>query len=157
MGPSHRIIKISHTINWTVESYLQLTLKNYGPNAITQKPEKDGVSEIGNLVFALSNATVPKVNLIVGDAIGSGYIVMNSKAMGADIVYAWPTSRVSVMDPRKASEVMYGDDSKVSEYEKLQGNISNVAARGYIDSIINPVDTRKYLIGAFEMLYTKEA
>ena len=134
-----------------------LTITNSTGFVSTFETEKDGVSEIGNLVFALSNATVPKVNLIVGDAIGSGYIVMNSKAMGADIVYAWPTSRVSVMDPRKASEVMYGDDSKVSEYEKLQGNISNVAARGYIDSIINPVDTRKYLIGAFEMLYTKEA
>ncbi len=134
-----------------------LTITNSTGFVSTFETEKDGVSEIGNLVFALSNATVPKVNLIVGDAIGSGYIVMNSKAMGADIAYAWPTARVSVMDPRKASEVMYGDDSKVSEYEKLQGNISNVAARGYIDSIINPVDTRKYLIGAFEMLYTKEA
>ena len=93
-----------------------LTITNSTGFVSTFETEKDGVSEIGNLVFALSNATVPKVNLIVGDAIGSGYIVMNSKAMGADIVYAWPTSRVSVMDPRKASEVMYGDDSKVTEY-----------------------------------------
>ena len=46
--------------------------------------------------------------------------------------------------------------SKKSEFDKLQGNIQNVAARGYIDSIIEPIDTRKYLIGAFEMLYTKE-
>ena len=84
-------------------------------------------------------------------------MINNSKALGADIVYAWPNAKVSVMDPKKASEVMYGDDSKAAEYDKLQGDIENVASRGYIDSIINPVDTRKYLIGAFEMLYTKEA
>ena len=94
--------------------------------------------------------------MIVGKAVGSGYMIMNSKSLGADMVYAWPKAKVSVMEPKKAAEVMYGDSSKVSEFDKLQGNIQNVAARGYIDSIIEPIDTRKYLIGAFEMLYTKE-
>ena len=133
-----------------------LTITNSNGYVSTFETEKDGVSEIANLVFAFSNAAVPKVNLIVGDAVGSSYIVMNSKALGADIVYAWPSAKVSVMDSKKASEVMYGDASKSAEYDKLQGNIENVASRGYIDSVINPVDTRKYLIGAFEMLYTKE-
>ena len=134
-----------------------LTITNSKGFVSTFETEKDGVSEIANLVFAYSNATVPKVNLLVGDAVGSSYMINNSKALGADIVYAWPNAKVSVMDPKKASEVMYGDDSKAAEYDKLQGDIENVASRGYIDSIINPVDTRKYLIGAFEMLYTKEA
>ncbi|MBR2213180.1 MAG: carboxyl transferase [Eubacterium sp.] len=134
-----------------------LTLTNCEGFDSSFETEKDGVSEASNLVFAFSNATVPKVNLIVGKAVGSGYMVMNSKALGADMVYALPKARVSVMDAKKASEVMFGDESKVDEFDKVQGNISNVAARGYIDTIINPVDTRKYLIGAFEMLYTKEA
>ena len=134
-----------------------LTLTNCEGFDSSFETEKDGVSEASNLVFAFSNATVPKVNLIVGKAVGSGYMVMNSKALGADMVYALPKARVSIMDAKKASEVMFGDESKVDEFDKVQGNISNVAARGYIDTIINPVDTRKYLIGAFEMLYTKEA
>lgn len=134
-----------------------LTLTNCEGFDSSFETEKDGVSEASNLVFAFSNATVPKVNLIVGKAVGSGYMVMNSKALGADMVYALPKARVSVMDAKKASEVMFGDESKVDEFDKVQGNISNVAARGYIDTIINPVDARKYLIGAFEMLYTKEA
>ena len=133
-----------------------LTLTNCEGFNSSFETEKDGVSEASNLVFAFSNATVPKVNLIVGKAVGSGYMIMNSKALGADMVYAWPKAKVSVMEPKKAAEVMYGDSSKVSEFDKLQGNIQNVAARGYIDSIIEPIDTRKYLIGAFEMLYTKE-
>lgn len=134
-----------------------LTLTNCEGFDSSFETEKDGVSEASNLVFAFSNATVPKVNLIVGKAVGSGYMVMNSKALGADMVYALPKARVSVMDAKKASEVMFGDESKVDEFDKVQGNITNVAARGYIDTIINPVDARKYLIGAFEMLYTKEA
>ena len=133
-----------------------LTITNSKGFVSTFETEKDGVSEIANLVFAFSNATVPKVNLLVGDAVGSSYMIMNPKALGADIVYAWPEAKVSVMDSDKASEVMYGDASKAAEYDKLQGDIKNVASRGYIDSVIEPVDTRKYLIGAFEMLYTKE-
>lgn len=133
-----------------------LTLTNCEGFDSSFETEKDGVSEASNLVFAFSNATVPKVNLIVGKAIGSGYIIMNSKATGADMVYALPKAQISVMDASKASEVMYGDNSKVDEFKKLQGSIQNVASRGYIDTIINPIDTRKYLIGAFEMLYTKE-
>ena len=133
-----------------------LTITNNAGFDTTFETEKDGVTEIANLTVAFANATVPKVNLIVGDATGTGYMVMNPKALGADIVYAWPEAKVSVMDSKRASEVMYGDASKAPEYDKLQGDINKVASRGYIDSIINPVDTRKYLIGAFEMLYTKE-
>ncbi|MCR5430614.1 MAG: carboxyl transferase [Eubacterium sp.] len=133
-----------------------LTLTNCEGFDSSFETEKDGVSEASNLVFAFSNATVPKVNLIVGKAIGSGYMIMNSKATGADMVYALPKAQISVMEASKASEVIYGDNSKVDEFKKLQGSIQNVASRGYIDTIINPIDTRKYLIGAFEMLYTKE-
>ena len=100
------------------------------------------------------------------DAFGSAYVTMNSKATGADIVYAWPTAKVGMMEAKSAVEIMYADEiasgdanqvinEKVAEYQNLQGSVMAAAARGYVDSIVEPVDTRKYLIGAFEMLYTK--
>ncbi len=144
-----------------------LTLTNVNGYAATMCQEKHGAKATSKLVYAFANATVPKVNLIVGDAIGTAYVTMNSKATGADIVYAWPTARVGMMEAKSAVEIMYADEinagedvdavinEKVAEYQALQGDVMSAAARGYVDSIVEPVDTRKYLIGAFEMLYTK--
>ena len=86
---------------------------------------------------------------------------MNSKAIGADLVYAWPQTKVGMMDAKMAAKIMYADASadelekKAAEYEKLQSDVMAAARRGYVDLIIEPADTRKYLIAAFEMLYTK--
>lgn len=143
-----------------------LTLTNVNGYAATMCQEKNGAKATSKLVYAFANATVPKVNLIIGDAIGSAYIAMNSKATGADMVYAWPTAKVGMMEARSAVSIMYADeiasgdastviDEKIAEYQALQGDVMSAAARGYIDSIIEPVDSRKYIIGAFEMLYTK--
>ena len=143
-----------------------LTLTNVNGFAATMCQEKNGAKASSKLVYAFANATVPKVNLIIGDAIGSAYVTMNSKATGADIVYAWPTAKVGMMEAKSAVEIMYADEiangdanqvinEKVAEYQNLQGSVMAAAARGYVDSIVEPVDTRKYLIGAFEMLYTK--
>ena len=143
-----------------------LTLTNVNGFAATKCQEKWGAKFASKLVYAFAGATVPKVNLIIGDAIGSAYVAMNAKATGADVVYAWPNAKVGMMDAKNAVAIMYADeiangdasvviDEKVAEYDALQGNVMNAAARGYVDSIIEPVDTRKYIIGAFEMLYTK--
>lgn len=143
-----------------------LTLTNVNGFKATMCQEKNGAKATSKLVYAFANATVPKVNLIVGDAIGSAYVAMNSKATGADVVYAWPNAKVGMMDAKSAVSIMYADEiaagdatevinSKVAEYEALQGNVMAAAARGYVDSIVEPVDTRKYIIGAFEMLYSK--
>jgi acetyl-CoA carboxylase carboxyltransferase component len=144
-----------------------LTLTNVNGYAATMCQEKRGAKATSKLVYAFANATVPKVNLIVGDAVGSAYVTMNSKATGADVVYAWPTAKVGMMEAKSAVEIMYAEeinaaedvnaviDEKVAEYNSLQGDVMAAAARGYVDSIIQPVDTRKYIIGAFEMLYTK--
>lgn len=143
-----------------------LTLTNVNGYAATMCQEKNGAKATSRLVYAFANATVPKVNLIIGEAIGSAYVTMNSKATGADVVYAWPTAKVGMMEAKSAVQIMYADEiaggdadaiinEKVAEYQALQGDIMAAAARGYVDSIIEPVDTRKYLIGAFEMLYTK--
>lgn len=143
-----------------------LTLTNVNGYASTMCQEKNGAKATSKLVYAFANATVPKVNLIIGDAIGSAYIAMNSKATGADIVYAWPSAKVGMMEAKSAVSIMYADEisagdandvinEKVAEYQTLQGDVMSAAARGYIDSIVEPVDSRKYIIGAFEMLYTK--
>lgn len=116
---------------------------------------------LARMTYAFANATCPKVNLIVGDAFGSAYVTMNSKSIGADLVYAWPDTKVGMMDAEMAAKIMYADASaevlaeKAKEYEQLQSNIKTAARRGYVDLIIEPADSRKYLVAAFEMLYTK--
>ena len=85
---------------------------------------------------------------------------MNSKAIGADVTYAWPTATVGMMDANMAAKIMYADkadliNEKAAEYAALQNDINMAAARGYVDSIVDPVDTRKYVVAAFEMLYSK--
>ena len=116
---------------------------------------------MAKLTYAFANATVPKVNVIIGKAYGSAYGAMNSKAIGADITMAWPTAEIGCMDATLAAKIMYegqGADvigEKAAEYAKLQNNVVSAAQRGYVDQIVEPKDTRKYLIGALEMLYTK--
>ena len=77
------------------------------------------------------------------------------------MVYAWENAEIGMMDADLAAKIMYaGDDAaalteKAAEYRELQNSVSSAAARGYVDTVIAPADTRKYVIGAFEMLFTK--
>ena len=113
------------------------------------------------LTYAFANATVPKVNVIIGKALGTAATVMNSKALGADITYAWPNAEIGAMDSKLAAKIMYdgqGADvinEKAAAYEALQLSAVSAARRGYVDRIVEAADTRKYVIGAFEMLFTK--
>ena len=123
--------------------------------------EKSMAKAAAKLTYAFANATVPKVNVIVGNAFGSAYVTMNSKAIGADIVYAWDNAKIGMMDSKLAAKIMYegeGNDviqAKATEYDNLQNSVESAANRGYVDTIIEAADTRKYVIGAFEMLFTK--
>ena len=123
--------------------------------------EKSLARETAKLTYAFANATVPKVNVIVGKAFGSAYVTMNSKSVGADMVFAWPTAEIGMMDATLAAKIMYADadaetiKEKSAAYRELQASPMAAARRGYVDTIINPVDTRKYLIGTLEMLFTK--
>ena len=138
-----------------------LTLTNVTGFAATVESEKNMASAVAKLTYAFANATVPKVNVIVGKAFGSAYVSMNSKSIGADLVYAWPTAEIGMMDAKLAAQIMYADadaetlNEKAAEYKELQSSSNSAAARGYVDAIIEPADTRKYVIGAFEMLFTK--
>ena len=138
-----------------------LTLTNVTGFEATKEAEKEMAKSVAKLTYAFANATVPKVNVIVGQAYGSAYIAMNSKSLGADMVYAWSDAEIGMMDSKLAAKIMYADEDnetlkeKAAEYKELQSSPMSAARRGYVDAIIEPADTRRYVIGAFEMLFTK--
>lgn len=138
-----------------------LTLTNVKGYEATLASEKVIAKAAAKLTYAFANATVPKVNVVIGKALGTAYVVMNSKAIGADITMAWPDAQIGAMDGKLAAKIMYdgqGADvinEKAAEYEALTLNVTSAAKRGYVDQIVNAADTRKYVIGAFEMLFTK--
>lgn len=145
-----------------------LTLVNIKGFVATVSNERMIADAAAKLTYAFADATVPKVTLVMGDAFGTAYTVMNSKAVGADMVYAWPSARIGTMDPEMAVKIMYekeiaeADDKKAviadlkKQYTELQSSAVAAAKRGYIDDIIEPDATRKRLIAAFDMLYTKK-
>ncbi|MDO4474079.1 MAG: carboxyl transferase domain-containing protein [Eubacteriales bacterium] len=138
-----------------------LTLTNVSGFNAAKCSEKTLAKNTAKLIYAFANATVPKVNVIIGKAFGSSYIAMNSKSIGADMVYAWPEAEIGMMDAGLAAKIMYADSDavtqkeKAAEYRELQSSPLSAARRGYVDTLIQPADTRKYVIGAFEMLFTK--
>ena len=127
----------------------------------TMESEKRIAKAVAKLTYAFANATVAKVNLIIGKAFGSAYVAMNSKAIGADITIAWENAEIGSMDATLAAKIMYDGQAsnviseKAAEYAALQTSAMGAAKRGYVDQIIEAADTRKYVIGAFEMLFTK--
>lgn len=144
-----------------------LTLTNVKGFKATVEEEKTMAKAVAKLTYAFANATVPKVNLVMGDAMGSAYVAMNSKSIGADIEYAWNTAKIGTMDPDSAVKIMYAKElsdasydkdvvaSKKAEYTEKMSSAMAAAKRGYVDDIIEGSATRKRLIAAFEMLYTK--
>ena len=123
--------------------------------------EKRIARAVSKMTFAFANASVPKVNVIAKEAYGSAYVSMNSKAIGCDVTFAWEDAKIGTMDAKIAAKIMYDGEAsdvigdKAKEYAELQDSAMSAAKRGYVDYIIAPADTRKYVIGAFEMLYSK--
>ena len=138
-----------------------LSLTNVNGFKACMCSEKNLAKALARMTYAFSNATCPKVNLITGEAFGSAYVSFNSKSVGADLVYAYPTAKIGMMNSELAAKIMYPDadsaelSAKAADYDKLQSSVSSAAARGYVDLIIEHADTRKYLVAAFEMLYSK--
>ncbi|MEO6682767.1 MAG: acyl-CoA carboxylase subunit beta [Ginsengibacter sp.] len=120
------------------------------------------------LLYALSEATVPRITVITRKAYGGAYDVMNSKHIGADMNYAWPTAEIAVMGAKGASEIIFkkeifeADDpenkllEKEAEYAAKFANPFEAAQRGFIDEVIEPKDTRRKLLKAFAMLENKK-
>jgi len=144
-----------------------LTLTNVSGFKACMCSEKNLAKALARMTAAFAQATCPKVNLITGEAYGSAYVAMNSKSVGADFVYAWTGAKIGTMNAESAAKIMYADEidkaedvnakisEKAAEYAQLQSSVESAAARGYVDTIINPEETRQYVAAAFEMLYTK--
>ena len=121
------------------------------------------------LLYAFSEATVPRITVITRKAYGGAYDVMNSKHIGADINYAWPTAEIAVMGAKGAAEIIFKKEiresadpqdklqEKIDEYTDKFANPYIAASRGYIDEVILPCNTREKLIASFKMLENKVA
>jgi propionyl-CoA carboxylase beta chain len=119
------------------------------------------------LLYAFSEATVPRITVITRKAYGGAYDVMNSKHIGADMNFAWPTAEIAVMGAKGAAEIIFKKDidsaenreeawkEKEQEYSRIFANPYRAAERGFVDEVIYPEETREKLLRAFEMLENK--
>jgi acetyl-CoA carboxylase carboxyltransferase component len=119
------------------------------------------------LLYAFCEATVPRIQLITRKAYGGAYVVMNSKGIGADLAFAWPTAELAVMGAQGAVEIVYRREvadapdpaarraELIDEYSERYVNPYLAAERGFIDDVIDPADTRRYLATSLAMLSTK--
>lgn len=121
--------------------------------------EHSGVIRHGaKVLYAYSEATVPKITVILRKAYGGGYIAMCSRHLGSDFVFAWPTAEIAVMGPEGAANIIFRQEiaeaqnpdevrkEKVEEYKKKFANPYRAAANGYIDAVINPLETREFVL-----------
>ncbi|MBL4716114.1 MAG: acyl-CoA carboxylase subunit beta [Bacteroidia bacterium] len=133
----------------------------------TDQEWKGIITNGAKLLYAFSEATVPRVTVITRKAYGGAYDVMNSKHIGADMNFAWPGAEIAVMGAKGAAEIIFrneiksADDpekklaEKEAEYKGVFANPYRAAIRGYVDEVIKPEETRKKLISSFEMLKNK--
>ena len=129
-----------------------LTITDTEGYETTSESEKFMPSAAGRLIKALINATVPKINLITGTIVGSAYSMLNSKGFGADYVFMWDSADISIVDPRQATEVIFGrwTPELEEQFRDSQTNALALARHGFADKVIAPEDSRKYLIGALQ-------
>jgi acetyl-CoA carboxylase carboxyltransferase component len=126
--------------------------------------EHAGVIRHGaKVLYAYSEATVPKITLILRKAYGGGYIAMCSRHLKADFVFAWPTAEIAVMGPEGAANIIFRNEiknaedpekvrqQKIKEYKKKFANPYVAAAYGYVDAVIEPTETRSFVIHALEI------
>jgi acetyl-CoA carboxylase carboxyltransferase component len=119
------------------------------------------------LLYAFCEATVPRIQIITRKAYGGAYVVMNSKSIGADLAFAWPSAELAVMGPQGAVEIVYRRElaeaadpvarrnELVEEYTERYANPYIAAERGYVDDVIDPADTRRVLVRSLELLASK--
>ncbi|HEX2960978.1 MAG TPA: carboxyl transferase domain-containing protein, partial [Ignavibacteriales bacterium] len=131
--------------------------------------EHAGVIRHGaKILYAYSEASVPKLTVILRKAYGGGYIAMCSRHLGADFVFAWPTAEIAVMGPEGAANIIFRGEiaaakdpdtvrkQKVQEYTEKFANPYVAASNGHVDSVINPYETRDALIYALKASANKE-
>ncbi|MBM7097247.1 methylmalonyl-CoA carboxyltransferase [Bacillus sp. H-16] len=132
------------------------------------KQEHGGIIRHGaKILYAYSEATVPKITVITRKAYGGAYVALNSKAIGADLVFAWPNAEIAVMGPHGAANIIFAKEineseqpeetrqNKIEEYREKFANPYVAAANGMVDDVIDPRETRQKLIQSLEMLERK--
>lgn len=132
------------------------------------KQEHGGIIRHGaKILYAYSEATVPKITVILRKAYGGAYVALNSKAIGADVVYAWPNAEIAVMGPQGAANIIFAREiesspnpeetrqHKINEYREKFANPYVAAKMGMVDDVIDPRETRIKLIQALDMLQNK--
>jgi acetyl-CoA carboxylase carboxyltransferase component len=119
------------------------------------------------LLYAYCESTVPRIQIITRKAYGGAYVVMNSKSIGADLAFAWPSAELAVMGPNGAVEIVYRREladaadpagrraELIDEYTERYANPYIAAERGYIDDVISPADTRAVICASLEILSSK--
>ncbi len=130
--------------------------------------EHNGIIRHGaKLLYAFAEATVPKVNVILRKAYGGAYIAMNSRSLGADIVFAWPTAEIAVMGAEGAANIIFRKEiasaedpiamrnEKIEEYRNKFSNPYAAASKGFVDDVIDPAATRPMIAAALEILNSK--
>lgn len=133
------------------------------------KQEHGGIIRHGaKILYAYSEATVPKLTVILRKAYGGAYVALNSKAIGADLVYAWPSSEIAVMGPEGAANIIYAREiaqsadpaaarkTRIDEYRAQFANPYIAAAAGMVDDVIDPRETRTRLYEAIVLLQNKQ-
>lgn len=137
-----------------------LTLTNVSGYSATMNDAKSISIAAAKLTYAFANATVPKVNVITKKAFGSAYVTMNSKHIGADMVFALEGAKIGTMDASLAAQIMCPEDKNAQaelakDYDALQQSAVSAAKRGYVDAIVEADSLRQHVVYAFEMLFTK--
>lgn len=143
-----------------------LTLTNVSGYSATVKDAGSIGIAAAKLTAAFASATVPKINVVTEKAYGSAYITMNSRHIGADMVYALEGAKIGTMDAELAVQIMYAEElkggnaqlkaEKAKEYDALSQSAVSAAKRGYVDAIIAPEALRQHLLYGFDMLFTKK-
>ncbi len=133
------------------------------------KQEHGGIIRHGaKILYAYSEATVPKITVITRKAYGGAYVALNSKSIGADLVYAWPNAEIAVMGPEGAANIIFAKEinesmhpeqtrqEKIQEYREKFANPYVAASLGMVDDVIDPRETRQALIRSLDMLKNKK-
>ncbi len=158
-----RFVRLLDSFNIPIVTFTHTT----GFIADAAQEKKGLIRHVAKMIFAFTEASVPKINIVTGKAIGGAYIAMNSKSKGADVVFAYPAAQISIMDSEAAANIIYNKQiaqsedpvnfrqSKIHEYADRYASAYEAARRGYVDDVIDPAHTRAYIISSLEMLKSK--
>lgn len=159
-----RFIRLCDSFNIPIITFEDVT--GFFPGV---KQEHGGIIRHGaKILYAYSEATVPKITVILRKAYGGAYVALNSKSIGADIVFSWPNAEIAVMGPQGAVNIIFAKEIEgskapeqtrtelIDEYREKFANPYIAAKHGIVDDVIDPRDTRTKLIQALEMLRTKK-